>query len=303
MASELFKFKFTKTPPGRPEVGKRAGASRNLSDDTFKRLKDVIYNKSGIYYNETKKYLLEGRVSRRLTDRGLNSFEEYIDLLNGPDGRMEMKELFKVITINETYFFRAQPQFDAFENVIVPEIMESRSRAAKPVFRIWSAASSSGEEAYTTAILVLEKLKPKYPGIQFQILASDLSNSVLEMARKGVYKEYAVRNIPEPYLKKYFDVSGNSYILNDKVKRMVKFMNLNLYDSTAVSTISGCDVIFCCNVLIYFDLPSKQKVIQNLYNSLNQGGYLFIGYSESLHGVTKAFKLVHLPKAMAYKKE
>ncbi|MDQ1266954.1 MAG: chemotaxis protein methyltransferase CheR, partial [Bacteroidota bacterium] len=155
----------------------------------------------------------------------------------------------------------------------------------------------------TIAILILEKLRHQYPQVQFQVLGSDINNAVLDTARAGIYKEYSIRNMPVSYLNKYFRKSGSTYILNDEVKKMVRFMNINLYDSVAIQQVANCDVIFCCNVLIYFDIPSKQQAVSYLYNSLNKGGYLFIGYSESLHGISKAFKLVHLPKAMAYKRE
>jgi chemotaxis protein methyltransferase CheR len=274
-----------------------------LSDSTFKELRDVIYSLCGIYYTESKKYLLEGRIAKRISSKSLNSFDDYLNLLKSPQSRHEINQLFEAITINETYFFRAEQQFDAFEKIITPELIKSKSNAVNPIVRIWSAASSTGEEAYTIAMLILEKIKPLFPRVQFQILGSDINNAVLDTARKGIYKEYSIRNVPPAYLNKYFTKQGNQYLLNDEVKKMVKFLNLNLYDSVQMRSITNCDIIFCCNVLIYFDIPSKQQVVSYLYDSLNKGGYLFIGYSESLHGISKAFKLIHLPKAMAYKKE
>lgn len=305
MASKLFKFGLSKNlnktipPPGGPLPGRES----EMTEGDFTELRDEIYKQSGIFYTESKKYLLEGRVVKRLEELKVETFSEYTKMIKSGMHRNELEELFKVITINETYFFRALPQFDAFENIIAPELLEQKSISLTPYFRIWSAASSTGEEAYTLAIIILEKLKPKYPKVQFQILASDINTDVLNSARKGVYREYAIRNVPPHILDKYFTKNGNTWILSDTVKNMVKFTKLNLYDSNMVKSVLNCDVIFCANVLIYFDLPSKQKVVSNLYNSLNKGGYLFIGYSESLHGVSKAFKLVHMHKAMAYKKE
>ncbi len=306
MSSELFKFKLgkpkteagTDSPPIQP-----LQKTLSMSDETFNNLRDVIYKISGIYYTTSKKYLLEGRIGKRVQAKNFKSFEEYVEYLKSPYNKDELKPLYDAITINETYFFRAEQQFEAFEKIIVPEILKEKGNSVMPIFRIWSAASSTGEEAYTLAILVLERLKPMFPNVTFQILASDINESVIESARAGVYKEYSIRNIPPLYLDKYFTKQANTYVLSDQVKRMVKFMNVNLYDSNQMRMITQCDVIFCCNVLIYFDIPSKQKVVSMLYNSLNKGGYLFIGYSESLHGISKAFKLVHLPKAMAYKKE
>jgi chemotaxis protein methyltransferase CheR len=310
MSSDLFKFNIGKpktettpaTMPARQPL-QTVPKALAMSDETFNNLRDLIYKISGIYYTTSKKYLLEGRIAKRVTARGFSSFEQYIEFLKSPSSKDELKPLYDAITINETYFFRAEQQFEAFEKIIVPEIMQLKQGISSPIFRIWSAASSTGEEAYTLALIILERLKPKFPNVTFQILASDINESVVEAARTGIYKDYAVRNIPPAYLNKYFTKQANSFVLSDQVKRMVKFMNINLYDNNQMRMITSCDVIFCCNVLIYFDIPSKQKVVSYLYNSLNKGGYLFIGYSESLHGISKAFKLVHLPKAMAYKKE
>lgn len=305
MSQQLFKFKFTKTKPTVATPGTTLQQEKELvlSDSTFKELRDEIYKLCGIYYTESKKYLLEGRISKRISYRKMNSYEEYLEYIKSPGSRQEINSLFEVITINETYFFRAEQQFDALEKILLPKILKTRTGMIPQTFRFWSAASSTGEEAYTLAMIVLEKLKPKYPHVNFQILASDINNAVLETARKGIYKEYAVRNIPPAYMAKYFTQSGNSYILSNEVKRLVKYMKVNLYDPVEMQAITNCDVVFCCNVLIYFDIPSKQQVVSHLYNALQKGGYLFIGYSESLHGISKAFKLIHLPKAMAYKKE
>lgn len=305
MASQLFKFGISKPKPQMSAGGTPilTAEKMEMNDSTFNELRNLIYDLCGIYYTESKKYLLEGRIAKRLAANRLKTFEDYVAFIKSASGRHELNDLFEVITINETYFFRAPQQFEAFENVIVPEILLSRQNLFNPVFRMWSAASSTGEEAYTLAILVLEKLKPLYPKVQFQILASDINNAVLDQARKGVFKEYAVRNIPPNILKKYFKQTGSLYTINDEVKQLVKFTNINLYDQQQMKQVANCDVIFCCNVLIYFDIPSKQQVVSYLYNSLNKGGYLFIGYSESLHGISKAFKLIHLPKAMAYQKE
>jgi chemotaxis protein methyltransferase CheR len=306
MGTQLFKFGLSKN---KPNIGKPRSFMENdlgkleMSDQTFQEMRDVIYKLCGIYYTESKKYLLEGRIAKRLVANKMKTYEEYMKFIKSIGGRDELKDLFEAITINETYFFRAPQQFDAFENILVPEIIKNKTGINKNIFRIWSAASSTGEEAYTTAIIILERLQRKYPNVQFQILGSDINNAVLESARKGIYKEYAIRNIPEDLLLRYFTQQGNAYIIKDQVKKMVKFMNVNLYDSNQMRAISSCDIIFCANVLIYFDIPSKQQVVSHLYNSLNKGGYLFIGYSESLHGISKAFKLVHLPKAMAYLKE
>ncbi|HYF03696.1 MAG TPA: CheR family methyltransferase, partial [Patescibacteria group bacterium] len=241
-----------------------------MSESTFRELREVIYKQSGIYFTDSKKYLLEGRIAKRLGMLGMKNFEQYIDLLKHPfHAKNESKELYNAITINETYFFRSEAQFEALIEVLLPEIMKGKSGVSKTV-KIWSAASSSGEEAYTISMLLLEKVKPLYPNVQFEIWGSDISDHVLESARRAVYREYAVKNMPQHYLTKYFKKQGDLYELNEEVKRMVKFVNLNLYDNTALRSMRNFDVVFCCNVLIYFDLPSKQQVVGQLYDALNK---------------------------------
>ena len=126
---------------------------------------------------------------------------------------------------------------------------------------------------------------------------------MLETARKGVYREYSVRNMPKLYLEKYFTAEDGRFVVHDEVKKVVRFEPMNLYDQVRMRQMTNFDVIFCCNVLIYFDAPSKIQVVSNLYDALNRGGYLFIGYAESLHGISTAFKLENFPKTVAYKKE
>lgn len=270
----------------------------------FKKFRDFIYEQCGISFTENKKYLLEGRIAKRLEAHNLETFDDYFRLITSSSAaREELPSLFEVVTINETYFFRNPPQFEALEQVILPEILTARQSQGNKKIRIWSAASSSGEEAYTISMMILERIKPQFPGFTFEIVGSDINTAVLEKARSGVFKEYSVRNMPAHYLNKYFTRDGDKYILTPEVRNQVKFMCVNLYDTPTMRTMTGFDVIFCCNVLIYFDTVAKQQVVADLYDALNKTGYLFIGYSESLHGVSKAFKLVHFPKTIAYKKE
>lgn len=312
MATQLFKFDFNKKPQSTeestnaPNITDLSSANSDkieMDDAVFKNFRDFIYKLCGIYFTDGKKYLLEGRIVRRLVAHKLQSFDEYLKFITSPDGKSELNALLEAITISETYFFRAPKQFDAMENTIIPEIIASKSNNTSPVVKIWVAASSTGEEAYTIAIIILERLRHKYPHVQFQIYASDINNAVIENAKKGIYKNYAVRSVPKDILEKYFKFDGRSYILSDSVKKMVHFSNINLYNAEQMREMRGMDIVFCCNVLIYFDTQAKRQVVSYLYDSLNKGGYLFVGYSESLHGLSETFKLVHLHKAMAYRRE
>jgi len=275
-----------------------------LTDAAFDEWRKYIYDRCGIYFQDNKKYLLESRLQKRMKFLNLSNYDEYFKFVRfSTPGSEEVKYLYEAITINETFFFRNQPQIDALVNKIIPEMIASRPQTGRYKFRIWSAASSSGEEAYTIAMAVTDLLKPKYPGLEVEIVGTDINYAVIETASKGIYKEYSVRNTPAYYLKKYFKTNGNTFEINPELKKMVSFKLLNLYDDMSMRMMRSFDVIFCANVLIYFDLNSKIRVVNHLYNSLNKDGYLFIGYSETLHGISKAFKVVSFPKTIGYKKE
>lgn len=274
-----------------------------LSVETFNSLRSYIYELCGIYYQDNKKYLLESRLQKRINYLNLKSYEQYLDFIKfNPGGKSEQRYLFEAITINETFFFRNQPQLDALISNIIPELISIKKSSCFKL-RIWSAASSSGEEAYSIAMALNESIRPKYPNMEFEIVGTDISQSVVDIARRGVYREYSIRNTPAYYLNKYFKNSGGNFEIDQNIKKYVSFKILNLYDDPAMKAMNSFDVIFCANVLIYFDMKSKMKVVSHLYNNLNRGGYLFIGYAETLNGISKAFKLISYPKTMGYKKE
>lgn len=305
MTASIFNFNIKKKEELNNIINssEQSNSPGEMTNEEFEKMRSLIYNLSGIYFTDTKKYLLESRINKRIASNNKKSYSDYIHFLQTSQGRKELDALFEAITINETFFFRVPQQFDALETVILPELIQKKVSSGNSTIRIWSAACSTGEEAYTIAIIIQEKLKPLYPNVNFQILGTDINVSVLETANQAVYKDYAVRNIPEHFLNKYFIKDNNHFALKDEIKKMVKFSYMNLYDTAAMRAVPSCDVIFCSNVLIYFDMPSKQKVVSDLYYNLIKGGYLLVGYSESLYGVSKAFRLVHLPKAMAYQKD
>ncbi len=278
--------------------------SQIMSNQLFEKWRQFIYENSGIYFQDNKKYLLESRLLKRINYLGLGSYDDYLKyIIDGINGINEKIYLFEAITINETYFFRNQPQLDVLIRTIIPEIVEKQAKDNKTKIKIWSAASSSGEEAYSVAISIIDLLAPKYPNLEFEVVGTDISYAVIETAKQGMYKEYAIRNTPAYYLKKYFTVNGNNYQISPDIKKHVSFKLLNLYDTAGMRSMFNFDIIFCANVLIYFDMNSKIKVVNQLYNSLNKGGYLFIGYSETLHNISKAFKILSFPKTIGYKKE
>ena len=286
------------------EIGITGSNTAAMPAKTFELLRKYIYENCGIYFQDNKKYLLESRLQKRINYLGLGSFDEYYSFINDAvKGFLEKKYLYEAITINETFFFRNQPQFDALINTIFPDIIQRKKANNQKKIKIWSAASSTGEEGYTIAMLIKDIVKPKNPDFEFEIVGTDINNAVVDTAKRGVYKEYSIRQTPPYYLKKYFKRVDNTFELSPDIVNMVNFKVMNLYDDFAMKTMFNFDVIMCANVLIYFDTESKIKVVSQLYDALNTGGYLFIGYSETLHGISKAFKLISFPKTIGYKKE
>ncbi len=278
-------------------------SSPQLSDEKFKQIRDLLYKESGMYFSDTKKYLLEDKLSKRLAEAKVSTFDEYYYLLKyGPTRREELAKLFDQVTINETSFFRNMHQLQAFEKEIIPDLIK-KSNPGDHKLRIWSAGCSSGQEPYTLAMILSELSHQKAFKFDVEIIANDISGAVILAAQKGEFKDYYLRNAPNYYKSKYFTKRGDDYIISDPIKRMVKFGIINLLDEASVKLIRNMDVIFCRNVLIYFENEAKKKVVDTFYDALKPGGYLFIGHSESLHNISRAFKLMLFPSAIVYKKE
>ena len=275
-----------------------------LTESNFETLRDFIYNYCGMFFHTGRKYFLESRIARRMEARGMKDFTEYFKLLrSGSDSSGELKQLLTEITTNETCFFRNTQQIAAFERQFLPELVETKKKIGFRKLRIWSAGSSSGEEAYTFAMLLLEKRASILKDWVIEIVGTDISEKVLTQAREGVYNNYSVRNMPDLYRKKYFkEEAGGTFVLAPEAKKLVAFTNLNLYEDSRMVFMKSFDFIICSNVLIYFDAPAKTKIVQHYYNNLQPYGYFFLGQSESLHGVNDKFKTIHFPGGFAYKK-
>ncbi|ARA94775.1 chemotaxis protein CheR [Rhodothermaceae bacterium RA] len=273
-----------------------------LSDDLFQQLRSFIYDQTGIYFQDNKRYLLESRIGRRMQALNLPDYGAYLRHLNQPAGRAELPKLYDEITINETYFFRNTDQFSVLEQTLIPELAQERLKGTRRQVRIWSAACSTGDEPYTLALIIRERLQPRFPGIRFEIVGTDINTQVLDVARAGIYSAYAVRNVPPATLQRYFRQEGDRYHLDPEIRRMVTFKHLNLMDRSGMALMRHFDIILCANVLIYFDTASKQQVVSSLYASLNPGGFLMLGFSETLYGISQAFQPVRFEKTIAYKR-
>jgi len=287
------------------EVAKQmqaAPADGNPSDPAYLKIRDLIYRISGIYQPEEKLYLLVSRCGRRMSAVGAKTPSEYLEHLTTRGNRdAELRLLLNEITIGETYMFRSPPQLEALRMVILPQIMQAKSAMGFKRLRFWSAGCSTGEEPYTLAMFLLEQSEKMLAGWSFDILATDLNDDSLTAAKAGIYGEYALRNTTNALRTKYFKVHDEKRMqAGDVLKSQIRFDRVNLSDNSKMVFLKGMDVIFCCNVLIYFDLASKRRVVQHFHSNLLPGGYLFLGHAESLFQVDDTFKLVHFPGTTGY---
>jgi chemotaxis protein methyltransferase CheR len=267
------------------------------------RIRDLIYQAAGIFQPDNKLRLLEDRCGRRMQELKVKTLREYMDrLTHPPAAREEMVKLLNEVTIGETCFFRNQPQLDALKSIVWPRIINARSGIPVKKLRIWSAGCSTGEEPYTLAIMLLEESGGMFKGWTFEIQATDLNERSVEHCKAALYGDYSVRNVSPYFRQKYFTPAGDKLQLSAAARSLVTFSRLNLLDDARMLFMKGMDLIFCANVLIYFDLNSKRRVIQHFYSNLQPHGYFFLGHSESLFGVSEAFKLVHFPSATGYVK-
>ena len=202
----------------------------------------------------------------------------------------------------ETSFFRNRAQFDALRKVILPRIAEAKAKLNLPVIRIWSAGCSTGEEPYTLAIALLEEASGLLKDWQFEVHATDINDRSIAIAQAGVYGEYSLRNTETYFRQKYFTAVADKFIITPQLKSVVRFHRLNLFDDAQMASIKAMDLIVCANVLIYFDVASKTRVVQQFSRALLSHGYFFLGGAESLYGISEEFQLVHLPSAIAYVK-
>ncbi|MFP4489915.1 MAG: CheR family methyltransferase [Spirochaetaceae bacterium] len=268
--------------------------ARYLSDEEFKQFRDIIYNESGIHFSESNRTILESRLKERLRKTKLESAKEYYSLIL--KDKEELKTLLDTVTTNLTRFFRNTLHFETLENFVIPDLIKYKKAKGQSSIRVWSAGCSTGEEPYSIAMVLKDKVPP---GITPEVVASDLSLKSLMTAKEGFYAENKVNGVPEKYLKRFFEVKNNGYQVKDEIKKMVKFDYHNLkFDSGQ----RNLDVIFCRNVIIYFDEAAQKSVIGNFYNALNNHSYLFIGHSESLFGMNTKFEFYKTDWAVVYRK-
>ncbi len=280
-----------------------AAAIEGAPDAELVRIRDLVYQVAGIFHPDNKLRLLLDRCGRRMKELKTNTLHEYLECLTvKPTRQKELIALLNELTIGETCFFRNQPQLDALRQIVMPKIIEAKATLPVRHLRFWSAGCSTGEEPYTLSMLLLEESDARLKDWIVEIVATDLNERSLAQAKIAVYGSYSTRHLPAHYRQKYFAPVGDQLQLGPAARSSVNFSRVNLADHDSPPFTNGADVIFCCNVLIYFDLASKRRVIQSFYRDLLPHGYLFLGHSESLYGVSDDFRLVHFPGATAYVK-
>jgi chemotaxis protein methyltransferase CheR len=278
----------------------RAVDPAGMDETTFLRLRDLIYEASGIYFDQKSQCSLERRLRARVQALHLNSFEQYYLYLQfDRDRRDEMQRALDVVAIHETYFFREARALKAFSEEILPEI-HARNLKTRTL-RVWSAGCSTGEEAYTLAMLILES--GLFDGWSIELSASDLSQRVIAEARSGRYSENSFRAMNDERRARYFSAQpDNSWLIDEQLRNAVNFGCFNLAESRRFDIYSDLDVIFCRNVMLYFDTPARRKTVAGFHHQLRDKGYLVLGASESLITLNTPFRLAHLQNDLVYRK-
>lgn len=256
-----------------------------IAPNDFEYLKDFLYKESGLSINADKMYLLESRLNPIAKRMELPDINALIGKLRANDNTVK-NDIIEAMTTNETFFFRDNHPFERFVDVVLPKIMATKP--AGSTIRIWCAACSSGQEPYSLAILLKEN-PAKFGAYKYEIIATDLSDDILNIARTAKYTQFEVqRGMPITLLVKYFNQQGTDWYLNDDIKNMVNFEKFNLLNP--MTKYGTLDIIFCRNVLIYFDAPTKGKVLAEMHGHCAKHGFLFLGGAETVVGITDKFK-------------
>jgi chemotaxis protein methyltransferase CheR len=287
-----------------------------LTDAELRLLQALIYQECGMHFDERRTHFLQDRLQRRLRECQLDSFYSYYRLLISSQGKDELARLLENLTINETSFFRNKAQLDLFHKHILEDLLRRKQAHRDFSLRIWSAGCSTGQEPYTLAMLIADGLAYYYlrnplpiempspkplvpPPWKVEIMASDISYSVLRAAQEGTYSESQMSSVDYSYRLRYFDKTGERYAVKKSLREMVHFDFHNLKTEYLPQR---NDAIFCRNVMMYFDEPEQKRLIEKFTRCLNPHGYLFVGHAESLFGLTDRFSMVHRNSGTAYQK-
>jgi len=271
-----------------------------LSDAQYRLFRDWIAERCGLWFAPDSRFVLERRLARRVRELDLGSFAAYFyQLRSDANDEGEIGTLIDELTTNETYFLRERGQLSALVAEILPEWVERRRRQGGPV-SIWSAGCASGEEPYS--IVMLAREAGFEPGRHFRVYASDVSRRMLQAARRGIYRGSSFRETEDALRRRYFVEKDGVWRIADEIKRHVVFTRANLVESSKSWVLGAMDVILCRNVIMYFDTPTRRRVVERFAEKLTPGGYLLLGHAESLIQVSSAFELRHLRSDLVYQK-
>jgi chemotaxis protein methyltransferase CheR len=263
-----------------------------LKDIDYERISRLIYEQCGINLHEGKKELVRARLGKRLREGKFNSFGEYYHYVTTDEGTAELISMINSLSTNLTYFFREDSHFRKLHNIMKPVVKPSSHETLSGKLLIWSAGCSTGEEPYSIAMTVCESVNGLSGGVK--IIATDISTRVLQAADKGIYGKERMNNVPSAILKKYFQMGFGTcegqFLIKKNIRDMVEFSRFNLMETPPPNY--RFDIIFCRNVMIYFDKPTQEGLVSRFYQCLNRGGHLFIGHSESLTGLSHELKYI-----------
>ena len=250
-------------------------------------------------FENSKRYFVDKRLIERIEATGSGSFRSYFVMLRFETTGEELQKLVNLMTVNETYFFREEYQFKCLVNSILPEIV--RKKTDDSPIRIWSVPSSSGEEAYSIAIYLLEH----WEGIDrwdVEIISSDIDTEIISQAKKGHYSSRSVQNLPDKFLQKYFTYKNDGYQICRDLQQAVEFTRVNIMEPLEVRSYRNMDVIFCRNLLIYFDDVSRRYAAEMFFDAMKAGGFVCLGHSESMSRISSLFRVRKFPEAIVYQK-
>lgn len=270
-----------------------------ISEEDFLKFKEFFYRKTGIQFDASKRYFVDKRLIERIEETESKNFRSYFTMLRFEASGNELQKLVNLMTVNETYFFREEYQFKCLVDSILPEITQ-RKRDGSPI-KIWSVPSSSGEEPYSIAIYLLEHWKD-IDNFDIEIISSDIDTQIIAQAQRGFYSQRSVQHLPNRILNKYFTYKDSGYQICDDLRQAVEFTKVNIMDSFQVRSYRNIDVIFCRNLLIYFDDVSRRQAAEMFFDAMKAGGYVCLGHSESMSRISSLFRVRKFPEAIVYQK-
>jgi chemotaxis protein methyltransferase CheR len=272
-----------------------------ITDESFEKFREFFYRKTGIFFEDSKRYFVDKRLIERIEATKSDDFRSYFALLRFEAAGLEMQQLINLMTVNETYFFREDYQFRALVRSILPELCTKRTRS--DTLRIWSIPSSTGEEPYSIAIYLLEHW-PQIASYDVEIVASDIDSNALAAARKGIYEQRSLRDVPPDILERHFTPQPNGkFQISTDLRASIHFTSVNLANNASTASYRNFDIIFCRNLLIYFDDLSRRAAAETFYEALRPGGFVCLGHSESMSRISSLFRVRKFPEAIVYQKD